>query len=733
MKKLFLLSLILSAPMVIGAAEKKDLTELVNTFQGSYNVSEFSHGRCTPTVLTPHGMVSWSPANFSIVNNTVAGVRGSASLTPVTSVAALSDRISYGFDEKTAIGHPDYLYMKYSNGIVMEIAPTDRGGAVRFTFPKKEDAILAIAGGRGEGPEINLEKGIVNGHSQSANARTGAISHTYYTLKFNQPILNSGKTENGMIYFQFPKGAVIEVYSATSKISAAQAQVTFNREIAYKTFDQIRTEANAAWNKALGRIEIEGGTLEQQKTFYSCLYRTNMRPAINYEYDSYGNPIHIYNDVEYQGKYYTNPILWDAFRCLFALNNIIDTQLEKEYMPSLVKFKEYTGWWPSAYTMIGNHAITVFADAWAKGIATFDPKHVLDLYYDEITHSLLEDRIDSKYNIEHIRGYGRMGHEDYFALGYIPFPQETNRVIESTSKTLEYNYDDFCAYKLAKMTGNQFYTDLFAKHIYNYRNVFDKKDYFFKGRDVTGEFDKDFNPYEWGGPLVEGNAWQWRFFAPQDANGLIDLMDGEENFIKCLDEVFEAPADSALELFGGYHFRIHEINEAAAGKQGQYAQSNEPCFHMIHMYSYVGQPWKTQKILRDSMTRLFNSGPKGFPGDEDGGAMSAWYVLNAMGFYPVTPGVPEYVLGSPLFSKITIHLESGKDFVIKADNNKEENVYIQSAALNGANYTKCFITHKDIMNGGEILFKMSNTPEKTRGTALSDRPYSLTPTDANFK
>ena len=356
---------------------------------------------------------------------------------------------------------------------------------------------------------------------------------------------------------------------------------------------------------------------------------------------------------------------------------------------------------------------------------TFDPEQALEYYYDEITYSWVDTLEDRAYNIEHIRGNGRLGFEEYFTKGYISFPQNTKRVIESTSKTIEYNYDDFCAYKLAQMTGNTFWENVFAKHIYNYRNVFDPSDGFFKGRDATGAFDEDFNPYEWGGPLVEGNAWQWRFAVQQDAAGMMDLMGGEQAFIDNLDEIFAAPADSSLDLWGGYGFRIHEITEAAAGGQGQYAQANEPCFHVIHLYSHAGQPWKGQPKLRDSLQRLFDSSAKGFPGDEDGGAMSSWYIFNCMGFYPVTPGVAEYTFGSPLFDKITIHLEDGKDFVIEVENNAPDHVYISSVQLNGEDYAPSFLRHEDIMNGGKLTFIMSDVPARERGRALSDRPYSL--------
>ena len=295
--------------------------------------------------------------------------------------------------------------------------------------------------------------------------------------------------------------------------------------------------------------------------------------------------------------------------------------------------------------------------------------------------------------------------------------------METTSKTLEYYYDDFCAWKLARMAGLPFYESVFDRHRYNYRNVFDPSDGFFKGRDRDGRFDEDFNPYEWGGAFVEGNGWQWRFFVPQDIAGMASLMGGEAGLEKNLDGLFTAPGDSVL--CGGYGFMIHEINEAVAGNQGQYAQGNEPCFHVMHIYNYIGKPWKAQEWLRQSMETLFDDSEKGFPGDEDGGAMSAWYVFNAMGFYPVTPGVAQYSIGSPLFDKVTISLDSGERFVILAKGNGPGRPYIASATLNGKEWKANYLPHGELARGGELVLEMSDTPNMGRGVGPSDKPYSM--------
>jgi predicted alpha-1,2-mannosidase len=328
------------------------------------------------------------------------------------------------------------------------------------------------------------------------------------------------------------------------------------------------------------------------------------------------------------------------------------------------------------------------------------------------------------YFIEHERGVGRFGYADYFAMGYIPSILTTRKVMERTSRTLEYVYDDFCAYQLAKMTGNKFYEELFAKHIYNYKNVYDPSDHFVKARDAKGNWDPNFNPYEWGGPFVEGNAWHWKWSVFHDVKGLIDLVGGEKQFVKELDELFfEAKSDSIMP--GGYGEVIHEISEVAAANMGQHAPGNEPTFHVPYLYTYAGEPWKCQQLIRRIMTQCFNSSPKGFPGDEDGGSMASFYVLSAMGFYSVTPGIDQYVIGSPLFDKVTLTLENGNKFTIVADSNSQDNVYINSATLNGKPYSKNWLSHADIMNGGELKFVMGNQPNMQRGMLDEDKPYSV--------
>ena len=716
MKKLILF---LAAFVICGQviAYSHDYVSYVNTLQGSYNVPEFSHGRCTPIVGVPDGVSFWSPSGFSMVKEKFSGLGGNGITISAEAGAGtgrfVADKITAG---------PHLFGITDGDGVVSEVTASENCAVFRFDYPRGKAGNMKVS--ISEMADVSYDpaaKRLVCRATLHSNHYV-ISDHVYLILDLDKAPAGYEIKENH-VRFSFVKGADVTIKTAVSRISHEQAQINMNRELSGKDFDDIASSARKAWNDRLGLIHVEGGNPEHIRTFYSCLYRASLRPARSYEIDKDGNPHFSYDRKVYDGYYHSNPILWDAYRSLFALENIIDTEEQKQYVQSLMKTKPLTGWWPTGHVMIGNHAISVLADAWAKGIRTFDPEEALRLYYEEITHSVLDTLVNGEYNKEHVRGFGRMGHEDYFALGYIPYPQDTDRVMETTSKTIEYNYDDFCAYRLAQMTGNRFYEELFARHIYNYRNVFDPSDGFFKGRDRQGQFDADFNPYEWGGPFVEGNGWQWRFAVQHDAKGMMDLMGGEERFIANLDELFAAPSDSVLH--GGYGYRIHEINEAVAGAQGQYAQGNEPCFHVIHLYNHAGQPWKAQKLLRESLTKLFNSSPKGFPGDEDGGAMSSWYVFNSMGFYPVTPGVPQYVIGSPLFDKVIIRLENGRQFVIEAEGNAEDHCYIKSATLDGKEYTKSWIAHEDIMKGGTLRFEMSDEPAMDRGTAEEDRPFSM--------
>jgi predicted alpha-1,2-mannosidase len=409
---------------------------------------------------------------------------------------------------------------------------------------------------------------------------------------------------------------------------------------------------------------------------------------------------------------YTDNGFWDTFRAQFPLNALLHPGFHGKYVRSLTDTYDQSGWLPAWSfpghwgAMIGNHAASLIADAWAKGIRTFDPVHALDAILHEATN---KDPGSPK---------GRDGWKEYFCTGYVPYPQYG----EGTDKTLEYCYDDWCAMQLASLCGSDFHRELFERQIFNYRNVHDPSTRFMRGRQAGGQWTPDFDPVEWGGAFTEGSAWHYLWSVFHDVQGLIDLMGGDAAFTEKLDSVFSTSSDFKVGTYGGV---IHEMNEMVLINMGRYTHGNQPIQHMIYLYNYAGQSWKSQKWARMAMDRLYNSGPDGYCGDEDQGQTSSWYVLSAMGLYAVCPGTDEYVIGSPLFPQMTVHLENGKTLIIKAENNSPENVYIRSATLNGTPFTRNYLRYGELTNGGVITYRMDAQPATDRGTARQDRPFSV--------
>lgn len=355
--------------------------------------------------------------------------------------------------------------------------------------------------------------------------------------------------------------------------------------------------------------------------------------------------------------------------------------------------------------MIGNNSLSLITDAWMKGIRSFDAKKALEAMVHQTQAQGREASV------------GRNGFEEYDKLGYVPYPD----YVEATAKTLEYAYSDWCLSRFAASIGNVSIAEAYEKKSQNYKNLFDPSCGFMRAKNKDGEWIEPFRAIEWGGPFTEGSSWHYTWSVMHDIQGLAQLMGGHEQMGAKLDSMFNAPADYNV---GTYGFVIHEIAEMVALDMGQYAHGNQPVQHAIYLYNYIGQPWKAQYHVREVLNRLYNSGPKGYCGDEDNGQTSAWYVCSAMGFYPVCPGQPEYVLGAPLFQKVTLILPNNKVFVIDARNNNDKNLYIDSAKLNGKKFTRNYLTHDEISSGGELSLKMNAKPNMKRGVRPEDFPYS---------
>ena len=730
---------------------EKDLVQYVNTLQGTNSTYELSWGNTYPTTAVPYPMNSWSPQTgkngdgwkYQYSATTIRGFQpthqcspwvgdyGVFSLMPVSELVVDESKRATPFSHDKEIAKPHYYKVTLENGITTEFSPTTRSAHFRFSFPAKGDAFLVLDGYT-KTSQVQID---VANHRITGYVHNGAFSpkthKNYFIIQFDKPFVSYGTWENRKntiqknnlsregegigAYVQFAKGSKVQAKVSTSYISPEQAEVTMTRELGKHSSVEVTKQAAAdVWNQLLNRVLVDGGSEEDMKTFYSCMFRANLFSHKFYEEKEDGSPYYYspYDEKIHDGYMFTDNGFWDTFRSQFPLTNILHPTMQGQYMQALLDAQEQCGWLPSwsfpseTGGMVGNHSISLLTDDWVKGIRTFDPEKALKAY----AHEAMNKGPWGGAN-------GRVRWKDYYQLGYIPYPESMG----STAQTLEYCYDDFCAYQLAKMTGNKFYEEVFARQIYNYKNVYDPSVGFMRGRKLDGSW-ADFDAFEWGGPYCEGNAWHYNWSVFHDVQGLIDLTGGDERFVAKIDSVFALPG---IVKYGTYGTKIHEMLEMELAKMGQYAQGNQPIQHMIYLYSYAGQPWKTQYWIRQVMDRLYNSSENGYPGDEDQGGMSSWYVLSALGIYSVCPGTDEYVLGSPKFRKATITMEDGKKFVIEAKGNSKDNVYIQNATLNGKRHTRNYIHYSDIVNGGVLELQMGNQPEKTRGTAKEDRPFSL--------
>lgn len=725
----------------------------VNTLQGTNSAFELTRGNTYPTTALPFGMHTWTPQTgkngdgwkYQYTKKTIRGFQQAHqcsswtndyavfSFMPVIgSLVVNEDARASSFSHANETASPAYYQVRFDNKINTEISPTERGAHLRFSFPKGQNAYLVLDGyTRMSMVTIIPSERKIIGYVNNGHYRTDNFKN-YFVAVFDKPFVAYGTWENRKntiqpdslhaeargagAYIQFKAGSTVQVKVASSYISPEQAALNLQRELGqFKKLEDTRKAAAAIWNKYLSKIQVEGDSEEDKATFYSCFFRASLFSRQFFEYDKDGKPYYFspYDGKVHYGYLYTDTGFWDTFRAQFPLNTILHPTMHGRYMQALLDAKEQCGWLPSwsfpgeGGSMIGNHAISLLADAWVKGIRTFDPQKALEAYLHEATNKGPWGPAN-----------GRHGWKEYYQLGYVPYPE----IREATAKTLEYAYDDWCGYKLAQEVQAPFYAGIFARQMYNYRNVYDSTTGFMRGRNAKGEWQPNFDATEWGGPFTEGCAWHWLWSVFHDVQGLINLVGGNEKFIAKLDSVFTMPNTFKV---GTYGHPIHEMTEMAMANMGQYAHGNQPIQHMIYLYNYAGQPWKAQYHARNVMKKLYNATENGYPGDEDQGQTSSWYVLSALGFYSVTPGTGEYVMGSPMFKKITITLENGKKFVIKANGNNDNNVYIQNASLNGQPYTKTYIRHEDIVNGGVLELNMGSQPNTSIKLAEEDKPFSL--------
>jgi predicted alpha-1,2-mannosidase len=580
--------------------------------------------------------------------------------------------------------------------------------------------------------QISMKEKKITGYCRNNSGGVPDNFHNYFVIVFDKAFtevstwkdsiltdgstMAEGKHVMAILTFKTKKGELVHARVASSFISPEQAELNLQREIGQNTFDQTKSKAEDAWNKELARVKVEGGTVDQTRTFYTALYRTMLFPRKFYELDANNKIMHYspYNGKVLPGYMFTDNGFWDTFRAVFPYFTLMHPTLSSHIMEGMANTYEESGWLPEWASpghrdcMIGSNSAVNIADAYLKGIRGFD---IAKLYKAIIKNTENEGPLHS---------VGRYGVKYYNKLGYIPYNVGVN---ENAARTLEYSFADWCIWKLAKDLGRpQEEINLFAKRAKNYENVFDKSVNFMRGRNEDGTFQSPFRPDKWGDAFTEGSSWHYTWCVFHDPQGLANLMGGREKMAQRLDEVFTSAPTFDYSYYG---VQIHEITEMLIANMGQYAHGNQPVQHAIYLYNYLGQPWKGQYQLRQVMDKLYNPNPDGLCGDEDNGQTSAWYVFSAMGFYPVAPGTGEYVFGSPLFRKISLTLENGKTFEINAPQNSANNVYVNKITLNGMVYDKNFISHSDLMKGGKLQFDMIKTPNKTRGTLPASFPYSF--------
>lgn len=519
-----------------------------------------------------------------------------------------------------------------------------------------------------------------------------------------------------ILQFGISKQKTITARIASSFISHEQALLNLQRELGDDSFKQTKEKAADIWNSELGKIEVEGGTVAQLTTFYTALYRTLLFPRKFHEYDQQGQMVHYspFNGKVLPGPLFTDNGFWDTFRAAFPLSTILNPELNAQIMEGLANTYKESGWLPEWASpghrdcMIGSNSAAIIADSYLKGIRGYD------------IQTLYEAILKNSENAGPLSSVGRFGVEYYNSLGYIPYDVDVN---ENVARTLEYAYDDYTIMKLAKELGRpKEEIDLFASRAMNYKNVFNPQTRFMQGRNKDKSWQTPFIPEKWGDAFTEGCSWHYTWCVFHDIKGLQNLMGGSKNFATKLDSLFTAPPRFDFSYYG---YQIHEITEMLIADMGQYAHGNQPVQHGIYLYNYAAQPWKTQYWVRETMNRLYTAQPDGLCGDEDNGQTSAWYVFSAMGFYPVCPGSGEYVLGAPLFKKITLNLTNGNKFIITAPENNENNLYRNETKLNGKQYSKLFISHNDLMKGGTMNISMGNQPDTAIIVKDEDLPFSV--------
>ncbi|MES2649339.1 MAG: GH92 family glycosyl hydrolase [Bacteroidota bacterium] len=748
-----LLVLLFSSLNAIGQ-QVTEPADLVNPLMGTQSSYELSAGNTYPAIALPWGMNFWSPQTgkmgdgwmYSYNANKIRGIKqthqpspwindyGSFSLMPVTHLNQFPEeaRASW-FSHKAETATP-YYYSVFlaDHNATAEVTPTDRAAIFRFSYSPADSAFIVVdAMDRGSHIQILPDNKTIVGYSTRNSGGVPENFKNYFVIRFSEPFsvahtwrgyllagdsMNLTGNHTGAIVGFGKTARPVEVKVASSFISEEQAKLNLETEIGNAGFNTIKNNAKAVWNKELGRIAIEDTDKDAVRTFYSCLYRTMLFPRKFYEQDASGKIVHYspYNGKVLPGYMFTDNGFWDTFRAVFPFFTLLYPDLDGQIMQGLENTYKESGWLPEWASpghrdcMIGSNSASLITDAYMKGIRGFD----IELLYEAM-----------KKNAENegpLTSVGRKGAAFYNSLGYVPYNVDIN---ENAARTLEYAYADFCLWRLGTaLKKPAAETNLFYKRAHNYLNVFDSSRKLMRGKNQDGNFQTPYNPFKWGDAFTEGNAWHYTWSVFQNISDLKNKMGGERAFVGMLDSVFNMPPVFDDTYYGQV---IHEIREMQIMNMGQYAHGNQPIQHMPYLYEYTSQPWKTEYWVREIMNRMYHATPDGYCGDEDNGQTSAWYVFSALGFYPVTPGSNQYVIGAPLFKKATIKLQNGRQLIIEAPANNTENKYVQSMLLNNKPWTNHWLSHETLQQGGALFFKMGSKPGKDKIFTKEMAPYSM--------
>ena len=730
---------------------KVDPVDYVNPLSGTLSTYSLSTGNTYPAMALPWGMNFWTPQTgkdgdgwtYRYDATHIRGLKqthqpspwindyGAFSIMPVTTgkIWDEEERASW-FSHKAEVSTP-YYYSVYlaDHDVTAEMTPTSRAAAFRLTYPEMEMSYLVVDAFPG-GSFVEVSGNRITGYDTHNHGGVGEGFRNWFIIESDTPFTYVGVVSDGTLLegeksvtsshsqaiVGFPTKTLqkVNLRVASSFISLEQAERNLSE--LPSSFDETREAARDQWNSVLGRIDVRDDDLDHLRTFYSCLYRALLFPRDLSETDASGKRVHYspHTGKVEEGYFFTDTGFWDTFRSLFPLMNLVYPETSAKVQEGLVNDYLESGFLPEWESpghrgcMVGNNSASVVADAFIDGISGYDA----EVLWEAVIHGAHSVHPS-------VSSTGRLGYEYYDSLGYVPCDVG---ISENAARTLEYAYDDWCIYRFGKALGkSEEQIAPYREAAFNYRHLYDPENGLMNGKTADGEFRRPFSPLKWGGDFTEGNSLHYTWSVFHDVKGLIDLMGGEEKFNSTMDGVFTMPPKYDDSYYG---FPIHEITEMTVMGMGNYAHGNQPIQHMLYLYDWSGQPWKTQSRVREVMEKFYTPWADGYCGDEDNGQTSAWYVFSALGFYPVCPASGQYALGTPLFKNVTVHLPGG-DLKIEAPENSSENFYVGSLKLNGRTWTRNYLNHDDLVNGGTLRFGMVSRADTSRGTASDDRPYSL--------